>query len=587
MADEPDDLHARIAALEARVEALTAEVERQGVQPQVASRPSKPARLKRPRVPRPPREKVVLRSEDWLNRIGIGLLLFGLAFLFKYSVDQGWLGPLVRLGFGTALGAVLLGVGMRLHAVRRRYGQVLMGGGVAVWYATVFAAFQLYGLLSYGSAFGLMLAVTGLAFALSVRQKDAVLAVVATQGGLSTPFLLYTTSGSVPALVAYTALILAGALALYLLYGWRTLLVTAVIGGWLVLTAIAFDVGRTSPLGDEVALGLGVLGAALLFGGVPVGRALRHARDPERWPRPALAWFKDVAAVEEPSRLLAVAVPVVSWVLTYDLFEVGETLRGLVWLGVAAVYAVLYVRLRPRLPGLASAHGIGLVAVVLIALGYLTDDAALQIAAFAGVAALVHLAAARRGDRGLRAAAHGLAFVVAFAVLERLGGFRAPGPAVLRPDALLDLAAVLLLAASAGTLVGRERGTYLLTAYALGLGWLWHELVRLPNGQAWVSVAWGVAALVLLAAGARRDAEGLRWTGLGSLLLVVAKLFVVDLAELEAVWRILLFLGFGALLLVVSYLFPSVWRTPGEAEDPAVSASGAASSGETRKTRPS
>jgi uncharacterized membrane protein len=40
----------------------------------------------------------------------------------------------------------------------------------------------------------------------------------------------------------------------------------------------------------------------------------------------------------------------------------------------------------------------------------------------------------------------------------------------------------------------------------------------------------------------------------------VAKLFAIDLAELEAIWRILLFLGFGALLLVVSYAFPSLWR---------------------------
>ena len=43
-------------------------------------------------------------SEYWLNKIGIGLVLFGVAFLFKFSVDQGWLTPLVRLGFGVALG---------------------------------------------------------------------------------------------------------------------------------------------------------------------------------------------------------------------------------------------------------------------------------------------------------------------------------------------------------------------------------------------------------------------------------------------------------------------------------------------------
>lgn len=564
MTDNPDnspDLHARVAALEARVGALTDEVEGLRAASPVPGRAARPPapRPKRVRVPRPPREKVVLRSEDWLNRIGIGLLLFGLAFLFKYSVDKGWIGPLVRLVFGAALGAVLLGVGMKLHTPRRRYGQVLMGGGIAVWYATVFAAFQLYGLVSYGVAFGLMVVVTGLAFAFSMRQRDAVLAVVATQGGLSTPFLLYTAAGSVPALVAYVSLILAGALALYLLYGWRTLLVSAVLGGWLVLTAIAFDVGRRDPLADQVALALGVLWAALLFGGMPVWRAVRHGRDPVRWSRPPLEWFEDVAAVEEPARLLAVAVPFVSWLLTLELFDVSGAVRGFFWLGTAAVYAAIYVALRPRLPGLASAHGIALVLVAVLGLGQLLDDAPLQIASFAGVAALAHLGARRLGDRGLRVAAHLLAFVVGIALVNRFEGLRTGTP-LAHPDALLDLAGIALLAVSAGTLAGRVRGAYLVSAYALGLGWLWREFVLLPNGQAYVSVAWGLCALVLLAAGARREAEGLRWTGLGTLLLVVGKLFVIDLAELEAVWRILLFLGFGGLLLVVSYLFPSVWR---------------------------
>lgn len=38
---------------------------------------------------------------------------------------------------------------------------------------------------------------------------------------------------------------------------------------------------------------------------------------------------------------------------------------------------------------------------------------------------------------------------------------------------------------------------------------------------------------------------------------VVAKLFLVDLARLAAVWRVLLFVGFGALFLALSYALPS------------------------------
>ena len=51
---------------------------------------------------------------------------------------------------------------------------------------------------------------------------------------------------------------------------------------------------------------------------------------------------------------------------------------------------------------------------------------------------------------------------------------------------------------------------------------------------------------------------------MGTPLLVVGKLFVVDLAEVESIWRILLFLGFGGIFLVLSYYFQNLWKRPSE-----------------------
>lgn len=79
----------------------------------------------------------------------------------------------------------------------------------------------------------------------------------------------------------------------------------------------------------------------------------------------------------------------------------------------------------------------------------------------------------------------------------------------------------------------------------LVLGWLWHELSRLPAGHAWVTVSWGLYGVVLLVAGLRLDQPGLRKVALARFAAVVGKLFIVDLARLEPIWRILLFLGFG------------------------------------------
>ena len=572
--EDPEPLRDRVAALEARVAALAREVERLDAGQRGASEQAQTARRsvprpRRRRLPRPDRAAWVFKSEDWLGRIGIGLLLVGLAFLFKYGVEQGWIGASVRLGFGAALGAALLGVGLRLYEGRRRYGQGLMGGGIAVWYATTFAAFQLYALVGYGLAFGLMVAVTVLAFALAVRQRDAVMAVIATQGGLATPFLLFTAEGSIPALVVYTLLILGCALALYLAHGWRTLLASAVGGGWLVLATIALDLIGSGTAGERAALAAGVAVSAVLFLGLPLWRAVWHHRDPERWARPPLVWFRGTAVSEEPVRLLAVAVPLVSWLLTLDALGVGRTGRGVLLLGMAALLVALAIGLRRgAMPGVASAHAVSAVLVAVLAALYLFDDAPLRLAAVAGAAALVHTWARRWGDRGLHVVGKGVLLLVVLALVERLLDGRGATPVLVRPDALLDLAAIALVVAAAWTLTGWRRLGWVLAAYAAALAWLWRDLVVLPNGQAYVSVAWGLCALALLAVGARGDHDAARWTGLATLLLVVAKLFAVDLAELEAIWRILLFLGFGALLLVVSYAFPSLWRAGGGGAGP-------------------
>jgi uncharacterized membrane protein len=60
-----------------------------------------------------------LSSGEWrLNMIGIGLLLFGVAFLFMFSVQRGWISAPMRAGFGLAFGVALLAIGLRAYDKR-------------------------------------------------------------------------------------------------------------------------------------------------------------------------------------------------------------------------------------------------------------------------------------------------------------------------------------------------------------------------------------------------------------------------------------------------------------------------------------
>ncbi|KPJ93785.1 MAG: hypothetical protein AMS18_05080 [Gemmatimonas sp. SG8_17] len=103
---------------------------------------------------------------------------------------------------------------------------------------------------------------------------------------------------------------------------------------------------------------------------------------------------------------------------------------------------------------------------------------------------------------------------------------------------------------------------YRVFAHIAILGWSWRELSQLPSGEAIVTVTWGVYGIVLLLA-----IRSTRLMGLATLLLVVAKLFLVDLNRVDPFLRILLFLGFGGAFLLISYYFRDLLRSPEERND--------------------
>ncbi len=64
---------------------------------------------------------------------------------------------------------------------------------------------------------------------------------------------------------------------------------------------------------------------------------------------------------------------------------------------------------------------------------------------------------------------------------------------------------------------------------------------------------------VLLGAGFWRRSAFLRWQGLVLLAIAIGKVFLVDMSELSQGYRIVSFLGLGALLLAVSFVYQRDW----------------------------
>jgi hypothetical protein len=133
------------------------------------------------------------------------------------------------------------------------------------------------------------------------------------------------------------------------------------------------------------------------------------------------------------------------------------------------------------------------------------------------------------------------------------------GPIGLREGAFLRMV-VLALALVAALWTEEFADFFRGAAYVGLLVWFLSELAYKSNGQALISIAWSLQGTAVLLASIRPKSQRLQITGLMTLGLVATKLILVDLAQLDPVWRILLFLGFGATLLGLGYLV----NRPGE-----------------------
>jgi hypothetical protein len=173
-------------------------------------RPDASRQARGPRYPVPGTLKSTpLLSEQWLGQrgalaVGVVFVVLGAAYLLKLSFDRGWISPLVRCVGGALAGAGLGALGWRLHGRGiRTYGAALVGCGAAVVYLAVWAAARLYQFLPAGPAIAALALVSlGLAaVALSIG-VEALLAAAAL-GAFFAPIVIGKEAATVNFLLLY------------------------------------------------------------------------------------------------------------------------------------------------------------------------------------------------------------------------------------------------------------------------------------------------------------------------------------------------------------------------------------------------
>lgn len=79
----------------------------------------------------------------------------------------------------------------------------------------------------------------------------------------------------------------------------------------------------------------------------------------------------------------------------------------------------------------------------------------------------------------------------------------------------------------------------------------------------WITLAWGLYAGALAAVGFLRRAPAVRWASLVLFALTVSKAVLVDIAELQQFYRIVVFFVLGVLLLLVAWAYHKAFHTKG------------------------
>jgi uncharacterized membrane protein len=512
-------------------------------------------------------------GSQWFNRIGILAVLIGMAWFLKLAIDNHWIGPLGRMLIGLIAGAGLIVWSERFRSRGYNgFSYSLKALGSGILYLSLWAAFSLFHLIPAAVAFVAMIVVTAFNGFISWSQDSELLALYAIVGGLSIPVLVSTGENSEVTLFSYLLLLDIAVLVLVVLRPWSRLLFGAFTGtvlfvfGWWVTFYSRAQSGRTAFF------------ISCFFVIFAVAPGLVRVR------------FEDETRVSGWDNLALVLLPVcnaaLGFIAFYSIFDTSSSNWAGPWLavGFAAFYLLLMRlpaggRLHQSPPILSALHLTAAVVFLSIAIplkahgrwltiGWLTEGTALLwfsrrisspllrglavICLLLGLAALLvvnppastmPLLNERFATYCVGIAAFTLVFVMARK--EQLNE--------LEPWHTLAAAAVLVVNVLTLVATGWEIHSFWWFRQWQGNWRLMHDYRM--YAQFTYSAFFMAFGAILLGAGFWRRSGYLRWQALLLLAVAIGKVFLVDVSELSQGYRILSFIGLGALLLGVSFVY--------------------------------
>jgi uncharacterized membrane protein len=524
-------------------------------------------------------------GSHWFNRIGILAVLIAVAWFLKMAMDNHWIGPLGRVLIGLVAGAAVTAWSERFRSrgyAIFSYGLKAVGSGTL--YLSLWAAFSLYHLMPAGAAFAAMIVVTAFNGYMAWLQDAELLGLYAIVGAISTPILVSTGENHEITLFTYLLLLDIAVLVLVALRPWSRLLFAAYLGSVVLFAGWWFQYYGQDQFGRTTFF---LTCFFLIFAFAP-----RLVRVDLEDGSPHSAWDNLALAV------LPIANAALGFLTYYALFDWFKSEWAGAWLavGFAAFYLLLLrlpasSRLHESSALLSSLHLTAAVVFLTIAIPLKAHDRWLTTGWLVEGAALLWVA--RRARLILLRVLALLCLALGFVALVTVNPPASTTPIFNERFASYCVGiAVFALAAwiafkakdesdaqDSGASVGAwpiiSAGALLTVNFLilLAIGWeihsYWWVLRWTGNGERWAEYqmyaqftysAWFMLfGALLLCVGFWRRSAFMRWQALVLLAVTIGKVFLADMSQLSQGYRILSFLGLGALLLAVSFVYQRDW----------------------------
>jgi uncharacterized membrane protein len=464
-------------------------------------------------------------------------MLVGCGYFLDLSFARGWIGPSERIALGIIAGAALVAAATRfLGGTYRVVAECAVGLGAGVVDLSTWAAIAVFPDLHIprAAAFAVM-AIGAVALTLIAnRWRSQPIALMALAAAYLTPILLGCVFANLAAFAAYLIVVTSGMLILARRRSFLAVEIVAVVVTLSYSLVFCPSLVWSNLAAASVASCIFLMFAAA-FTTRPIGNGVARSL--------AIVPFTAAATV---------------YMLVMEcLLNASQTVLGVSLLGLATVLLAIPVLFKRISPELKPAYQCLALLAGNLALRSLLHRTELFDMLSIEAAMLARFGARRDNPSVVKI---GLSFfALAAGGLLWEAATLEPAQTVCTPLSL-GFAVWLQSAFTARRAVPQNvRCTYSLVTHGVALAALTRAALDLTGGPAWnvglpnlaqltLSFSWALFAAALFARGVTTRANVARWEGLALFAVTTIKVFTVDLASLDSVYRTLAFLGTGVVL---------------------------------------